>query len=117
MQTELIGNAVGQPAETEKLITGLRDRFRQAATDHPEFAGKKAVFLRAPYYEGKAIAYQDGLSTAFLTDLGFVIPPEIDEYATEGGQAKIPVETLDVLEVADVLIWATEYDKARGELA
>ena len=104
-------------AETEKLIKDLRDRFGRAAADHPEFAGKKAVFLQAPFYEGKAIAYQGGLSTAFLTDLGFVIPPELDEFATEGGQAQIPVEKLDVLNTADVLIWATEDDKARGELA
>ncbi|WP_246186758.1 iron-siderophore ABC transporter substrate-binding protein [Microlunatus speluncae] len=117
VQTELIGNAVGKAAETTKLITDLRDRFARAAADHPQFAGKKAVFLQAPYYEGKAIAYQDGLSTAFLTDLGFVIPPVINEYATDGGQAQIPVEKLDILDEADVLVWATEDDKARAELA
>lgn len=117
VQTELIGHAVGKAAETQQLITDLRDRFTKTAADHPEFAGKKAVFLQAPYYEGKAIAYQDGLSTAFLTDLGFVIPPEINEYASEGGQAQLPVEKLDVLDVADVLVWATEDDKARAELA
>lgn len=75
------------------------------------------MFLHAPFYEGRAIAHQGGLSTAFLTDLGFVIPPELDEFATEGGQAQIPVEKPDVLNTADVLIWATEDDKARGELA
>ena len=71
---------------------------------------------RTPIYDGSVIAYQKGLSTDFLTDLGFDIPAEIDAFATEGGQAYIPVEQLTVLDSADVLIWGTEADADKADL-
>ena len=76
---------------------------RRHAAGHPQFAEVPAIFLQAPFYEGNAIAYQDGLGTEFLTDLGFVIPEELDAYERGGQQAYIPVENLDVLNAGDVL--------------
>lgn len=117
-QTELVGAALGRPDEARQLVDGIEARFADAAAAHPEFAGVPAVFLQAPYYDGAAIAYQDGLSTEFLTDLGFVVPPDIDRFAPEGdtAQATIPLENLGVLDSARVLLWATEDDSARTEL-
>lgn len=111
VQTLQIGKAVGLEDEARELVDDVEAQFADAAAEHPEFAGKPAVFLQNAIYDGSAIAYQDGLSTDFLTDLGFTVPAEIDEYAPEdssGGQAYIPVENLDVLDAADVLIWGTE---------
>lgn len=119
VQTMQVGKAVGKPDEAAALVAEIKQQFADAAAEHPEFAGVKAVFLQAPYYEGSAIAYQDGLSTDFLTDLGFVIPQEIDAFAPaddSGGQAYIPLENLGVLSSADVLIWANEDAAARTEL-
>ncbi|CAH0234903.1 ABC transporter substrate-binding protein [Microbacterium foliorum] len=113
VQTLQIGEAVGLKEEAQKLVDDIDAQFAEAAAAHPEFAGKSIVFLQNAIYDGAAIAYQDGLSTDFLTDLGFTIPPDIDAYApddTSGGQATIPVENLDVLNSADVLIWGTESD-------
>ncbi|MFK3677371.1 ABC transporter substrate-binding protein [Microbacterium sp. NPDC090218] len=113
VQTLQIGEAVGMPEEAQKLVDDIDAKFAEAAAAHPEFDGKSIVFLQNAIYDGAAIAYQDGLSTDFLTDLGFTIPSEIDAYAPEdasGGQAYIPVENLDVLNAADVLIWGTESD-------
>jgi iron complex transport system substrate-binding protein len=77
------------------------------------------VLLQNAVYEGSLIAYQDGLSTDFLTDLGCVVPPSIDDYASDasgGGQAYIPLEQAAVLDDADVLIWGTETDTDRAAL-
>jgi iron complex transport system substrate-binding protein len=115
-QSRLIGRALGRETQMEKLISDLEGRFAELAADHPEFAGTKIVFLQNAFYDGQAIAYQDGLSTAFLTDLGFTIPSEIDAYESEGGQAYIPLERLAVLNTADVLLWATESPDDRGAL-
>lgn len=117
-QTRIVGAALGRSEEAEALITGIKDDFAAAAAAHPQFAGVPAVFLQAPYYDGSAIAYQDGLSTEFLTDLGFRVPGEIAQYAPVGdtAQAYIPLENLGVLDAADVLVWATEDDTARTEL-
>lgn len=113
VQTLQIGEAVGMKDEAQKLVDDIDAKFAEAAQANPEFAGKSIVFLQNAIYDGAAIAYQDGLSTDFLTGLGFTIPSEIDAYAPKdasGGQAYIPVENLDVLNAADVLIWGTESD-------
>ncbi|QXC63328.1 ABC transporter substrate-binding protein [Aquihabitans sp. G128] len=116
-QTLMIGRAVGKAAEAEDLVDGVKADFAAAAKAHPEWAGKQVVFLQNAFYEGNAIAYQDGLSTDFLTDLGFEVPKVLDDYVTEdGGQAYIPIEKLSVLDDADLLIWGTEAPSDRGEL-
>jgi iron complex transport system substrate-binding protein len=115
-QARLIATALGREADMEAIIADLDAQFAAAAAAHPEFAGTKIVFLQNAIYDGEAIAYQDGLSTAFLTDLGFVVPDELDPFETEGGQAYIPIEQLSVLDVADVLLWATEAPEDRTAL-
>ena len=73
---ELIGRALGKRDEALALIAEVEGAFADAAAAHPEFAGTTAVFLQNAVYDGSFIAYQDGLSTDFLTDLGFVVPAE-----------------------------------------
>ncbi len=115
-QSRLIGQALGRADEMEAIIAGIDAQFAEAAAAHPEFAGQQIVFLQNAFYDGSAIAYQDGLSTEFLTDLGFTIPAELDQFATPEGQAYIPLEQLGVLDVADVLLWATESPGDRAAL-
>jgi len=117
-QTLLIGEALGKRTEATTLVDGIKKRFADTAAANPEFRGTPAIFLQAPYYDGSAIAYQDGLSTDFLTDLGFTVPADIDRFAPEGDsqQAYIPIESLGVLNSAKVLVWATENTEARTEL-
>jgi iron complex transport system substrate-binding protein len=117
-QALLIGRAVGKEAEAQALVDDIDAQFVEAAAAHPEFAGKQIVFLQNAFYDGEAIAYPDGLSTAFLTDLGFTIPAELAPFDRdgEGAQAFIPLEQLSVLDVADVLLWATESPEDRTNL-
>jgi iron complex transport system substrate-binding protein len=39
-QTLLVGEAIGKKADAEKLITGIGDKIKQVAADHPEFKDK-----------------------------------------------------------------------------
>ncbi len=39
-QTLLVGEALGKKADAEKLITGISDKIKQVAADHPEFKDK-----------------------------------------------------------------------------
>src|SRR6218665_687120 len=97
VQTLQIGEAVGMADEAQDLVDDIDARFADAAAAHPEFAGASVVFLQNAIYDGAAIAYQDGLSTDFLTALGLTIPADIDTYAphdSSGRQAYIPVENL-----------------------
>jgi len=100
----------------DTVIAGIDEQFAEAAAAHPEFAGVKVAFLQNAIYDGSAIAYQDGLSTEFLTDLGFEIPAVLDDFESEGGQAYIPLEQLGVLDESEVLLWATEAPADRTAL-
>jgi iron complex transport system substrate-binding protein len=116
-QSRTIGTALGRADEVEALIADVQARFREAAAAHPEFAGASAVFLQNAVYEGSLIAYPDGLSTDFLTDLGFTVPDALDAFVSEaGGQAYVPLERAEVLDDADVLIWGTEQPADRTAL-
>ncbi|MBB3677141.1 ABC transporter substrate-binding protein [Modestobacter versicolor] len=114
-QALAIGTAMGKEAEVRELIADVQGQFADAAAAHPEFAGTPAAFLQNAVYDGDLIAYQEGLSTAFLTDLGFTVPASLDAFATEG-QAFVPLEQASVLDDADVLIWGTEADGDRAAL-
>jgi iron complex transport system substrate-binding protein len=114
-QFRLIGTALGKDAQTTAIIDDIDAQFAAARQAHPEFAGKMAIFLQNAIHDGSAIAYQKGLSTDFLTDLGFDIPSELDAFATEG-QAYIPLEQLSILDAGDVLLWATEAPTDRTAL-
>jgi iron complex transport system substrate-binding protein len=115
-QARLIGQALGRASQMDAVIADIDAQFAAAAEAHPEFAGTDVVFLQNAFSDGSAIAYQDGLSTAFLTDLGFTIPAVLDEYEQDGGQAYIPLERLAVLDEADVLVWGTEEPGDRAVL-
>ena len=91
----------------EAIIADIDAQFAAARRRAPRVRrAQPIVFLQNAFYDGAAIAYQDGLSTEFLTDLGFTIPAELDDFEPEGGQAYIPLEQLGVLDDADVLLWA-----------
>jgi iron complex transport system substrate-binding protein len=115
VQAIAAGTALGKKPQVTELVADVKKKFADARAAHPEFTGKKAVFLQNAFYNGNAIAYQDGLSTDFLTDLGFVVPKELDRFQGEG-QAEIPLEQLDVLNTADVLLWGTEKPADRTAL-
>lgn len=114
-QFRLVATALGRSDAMEQIVADIGATFAEARTEHPEFAGVSVVFLQNAFYDGQAVAYQEGLSTKFLTDLGFSIPSSLDEFATDG-QAYIPLELLSVLDDGDVLLWATEAPSDRDAL-
>lgn len=111
-----IATALGKAGQGATVTAAVEKRFTDAVAANPSFAGKKAIFLQNAVYDGSLIAYQKGLSTDFLTDLGFDVPAEIDPYVKEGEQAYIPVEKISVLNSADVLVWGTEADADKTAL-
>ena len=108
-----IGRALGKEDDVVELVDGILAEFADAARA-PGVGRHHGVFLQNAFYDGGAIAYKDGLRTDFLTDLGFVIPAEIDEFSQAEGQAYIPIEKLDVLNNADVLIWGHRGRRRQG---
>jgi iron complex transport system substrate-binding protein len=106
-QTELVATALGQKARGVQLIANIKQRFAQAAKQHPEFQGKVITFSQNAFYDGKLYAYPPGLGTEFLSMLGFTINPKLRGLAPPGVQAAISAERLDVIDT-DVQVFATE---------
>ena len=117
VQSTAIGKALGKDGEMQELIQGVEDLYAAALAKHPEFKGKNVVLLANDFVDGNIYAYQEGLSTQLLLDLGLQIAPVVEKYATDAKTAFIPKEDLvDALETADVVIWLTADDANRDML-
>ena len=107
-QTLQIARAFGREADGQQLIDDVDAAHAEVAAEHPEYAELSAVFSQGGPYDGILYVYPDGLSTDFLTDLGFQYLQGLEEYAPEAGsQAEISAENVDLIE-ADVVVFATE---------
>ncbi|CAB4704051.1 MAG: ABC transporter substrate-binding protein [Actinobacteria bacterium] len=115
-QTLQIARALGRESDGQELIDEVAEEYAEVAAEHPEWEGLTATFSQGGPYDGQLYVYPDGLSTDFLTDLGFVITPGLEEYAPDSGsQALISGENVDLLE-ADVVVFATESTEQFDEL-
>lgn len=115
-QTLQIARALGREADGQAIIDEVASAHTEAAAAHPEYADLTAVFSQGGPYAGILYVYPDGLSTDFLTDLGFRYLPGLQDYAPEvGSQAEISAENVDLIE-ADVVVFATESQEQFDEL-
>lgn len=100
--------ALGKEKEGRQLVEDTKARYAKVAAEHPEFAGKTATFSQGEPYDGVLYVYPDGLSTEFLTYLGFTIPKGLEKYTDgPGTQAMLSDERLDLID-NDVIVFATE---------
>ncbi|WP_029371552.1 ABC transporter substrate-binding protein [Mycobacterium sp. UM_WWY] len=107
-QATIIGQAVFKNDQMAGLISGVDDKFKAAATNNPQFNGKKAMLLGGTLFRDSVQATPPGWRTDFLTQLGFTIPP-VDKLIPRDQMAA-------VLDSADVLIWTTGSDQDRDAL-
>lgn len=103
-QTELIAAALGKVDEGRKLIADTEDKFRQAAAQHPEFAGK-TITVGAKSGQGYG-AYVRGTGRLnFVERLGFRNNPTIQAKATKDFSVPVSRENLGQLN-ADLIVMA-----------
>lgn len=107
-QTLQIARALGREAEGQAIIDELEADYAAVAAEHPEWEGQTATFSQGGPYDGLLYVYPAGLSTSFLTDLGFTMTTGLEKYAAqEGSQAEISAENVGLID-ADVIVFATE---------
>lgn len=103
-----VAKALGREADGQALIDEVEGRFAEVRAEHPEWEGRTATFSQGGPYDGILYVYPDGLSTSFLTDLGFTMTQGLDDFAPDlGSQAEISAENTALIE-ADVVVFATE---------
>ncbi|TWD72046.1 iron complex transport system substrate-binding protein [Kribbella amoyensis] len=101
-QTELIAAALGRSAKGREVIDAATKSFEQAASEHPEFAGK-TITLGARTSAGYG-AYVSGTGRVeFVQRLGFKNNPEIDARKTEKFSVPVSRENLQLLD-ADLTV-------------
>lgn len=107
-QAMLIAEALGEKEAGEELVAGIKDEYAQVAAEHPEFEGKIATFSQCNWSDGMLYVYPPGLSTEFLSYLGFKINPKLTPLVeVEGEQVTISAERLDVIDT-DAIVFACD---------
>ena len=115
-QTLQVARALGREGDGQALVDEVESKYAAVAAAHPEWAGLTATFSQGGPYDGQLFVYPAGLSTDFLTDLGFTMTTGLEDYAPEeGSQAEISAENVGLID-ADVVVFATEDEEMFDEL-
>ncbi|MFE7840034.1 iron-siderophore ABC transporter substrate-binding protein [Streptomyces sp. NPDC057474] len=101
-QTETIGKALGKPDEAAAAVEETEETIAKAVAEHPEFKGKSAVM--ATPYEGMFVFGSQDPRSHLLTDLGFVLPADLDKVIGDQFGANISKERTDLLD-QDAIVW------------
>lgn len=104
-QTLLVGEALGKKADAEKLITGLQDKIKQVAAEHPEFKDKT---ITVGSFGAENYIYMPGdPRVQILNEMGFKNAPGVEalEKTNTKKEFSLTVSKEKVADVdADVLI-------------
>jgi iron complex transport system substrate-binding protein len=100
---EVAGRATGRSDEAAEVIADTRQLFADTAAAHPEF--DQATATVTFFFEGQPGTYASSdVRSQALTELGFVVPEEIDELAGDAFFASISSEDLSPIDT-DVVVW------------
>jgi iron complex transport system substrate-binding protein len=102
-----IARGLGREADGQQVVDDLEADYAAVAAEHPEWADLTATFSQGAPYDGILYVYPPGLSTDFLTQLGFTMTTGFEDYAPPGSQAEISAENVGLID-ADVVVFATE---------
>ena len=117
VQADTIGLAVFQAEQMKSLVNGVDNRFSDVAKANQQFKGKKVLLVQGAFYQDNVVATLPGWRTDFLTEMGLVVPDNLQPFAVDDHRAFIPRDKVpNVLEGADVLIWTTESDADQAAL-
>jgi iron complex transport system substrate-binding protein len=104
-QTLLVGEALGKKADAEKLITGIQDKIKQVAAEHPEFKGKT---ITVGSFGPENYVYMPGdPRVQILNEMGFKNAPGVEalEKTNTKKEFSLTVSKEKVADIdADVLI-------------
>ncbi|MET7279130.1 iron-siderophore ABC transporter substrate-binding protein [Kribbella sp. NPDC005582] len=100
--TKTVGQAVGKPKAAEELVKGIEKKFEEARAAHPEFTGKTAIM--ASPYEGYFVYGPQDPRSKMLTDLGFVLPPQMGKLVGDKFGANLSAENISLTD-QQVVVW------------
>ena len=105
--TTHVGQALGRPAEAERLVADLDAAFADVRSANPALQGRTAICAElngGDYYVLGSAAPR----TQFLTDVGLTLESSLAALAGKGYNAELSRERLDLLDGVDVVVWTTD---------
>lgn len=99
-----IGRALGLSDLAEAQIAEVESTFAEIADAHPEWAGREATVSYGMTESTIGSYASDDTRSRLLTDLGFVIPAEIDELAGGLFYSEFSLEEITQVD-RDLLVW------------
>lgn len=104
VQTLLTGKVFGQEDKAEEIVDDVTAQIADAAEAHPELEGL-TLALSGPTYDGEYPFHSSGdTRTRFFTDLGLVVPEELDAIAGTEFYGTVSREEAGLLDT-DVLLF------------
>ena len=106
--TKLTGAALGLPAEADRIVSDVEEKFVEVEENHPELAGATvAMAVPNPADPASVKAWSSNdLRGQFLKELGVQVPAQVDRLAGDGTFATMPSDQLPTLDDADALMVA-----------
>lgn len=101
--TRETGRALGKEAEAEKLVADLEARFVAARDADPQWKGRSVVVASRSADTISVFSSQDPRSR-FFTQLGFAVPPRIDQLAAGRFYTEFSFEQASELD-HDLIVW------------
>lgn len=107
--TRLTGQALGKPADADRLVGDLEKRIEQAKTQHPRLTGKTVAGVR-PSTANRSEFFVWGpqdLRARFFAALGMRGVPAFDQVAGDQFYGSVSTEKLSQLDQADAAVLIT----------
>ncbi|OBK74718.1 iron ABC transporter substrate-binding protein [Mycobacterium sp. 1274761.0] len=108
-QAAAISQAVFKFEDMSGLVKKVEDTFTEIGKAHPQFTGRTALLLEGAIVGDAVQVLTPGWRNEFLTQMGLTVPDT-------GGSVIAPDRMEQVLDAADVLIWATENEDQQAAL-
>ncbi|MGC5615093.1 iron-siderophore ABC transporter substrate-binding protein [Georgenia sp. Z1491] len=121
-QLEMIATALGEGDQVEDILAEQDAAFAEVAEAHPGWEGQ-TVTVGSRTSEGWGAYTAAGSRVEFMTELGFVPNPEVEELADEGSWSvslsdeQLPVLDADLVMATPIWIDPTEITDDAGWLA
>lgn len=110
-RTTLIGRALGRAEQAQKIVSDVEAKIKQAAQDHPAFAGTTFSFSAVFSRQVETVLGSDA-AVKLLEQLGLKISPEVTALpqSDDPGRANVSLENLSVLDAEIMIVTYTTDD-------
>ncbi len=106
---EINSTGMGMAAEGEELVADLEQEIADTVGEHPQLAGKNAMFLtHVDTTDLSEVSYYTPFDTrsAFFEDLGLATPESVEAASTDSDQfsGTISAEQIDTLDDVEIIV-------------